>query len=274
MSAYLGTLGRLIPIYSNPSMDVTPTESYTFVRTLEGRVKGQARAVAGRRTWELSGRHAKASDVGTLEGFASGEWGMGPFVWVAPDAPAVNLLAPEVAMCGPLAVFSSTVSRTGPMALGDGIWSGSSLTTSDPNGTLWVAASKAPVPVLPGQPVTASAYVLGAGAKVRLHWVAADGSAMNGTVTSAGTGTAGTPQRLHATGTPPVGAVSCTMSTTKALQITRPAITWTDRVFPWGSGRGCLKAVVSATGRTALGASSTNPNGNYSDISFTITEVG
>lgn len=273
MSAYLGTLGRLVPIYSNPTMDVSSEGSYSFTTTLEGRVKAQLRPTS-RRSWGLSARAASPTDVGTLSGFASGEWGTGPFVWVAPGAASVNLLTPEVARCGPQAVFSSTVSRTGPMSLGADGWAGSSLTTSDPNGTLWIGASKAPTPVLPGQPVTASAYVIGAGAKLRLHWVAADGSAMSGTVISSGSGVAGAPRRLHATGMPPVGAVSCTASTTGAPQATRPAITWTDAMFPWGDGQGCLKAVVSAAGSTVEAASSRDPSRNYSDMKFTITEVG
>lgn len=273
MSAYLGMLGRLVPIYSNPTMDVSGDEAYAFTKTLEGRVKAQVRPVS-RRSWELSARAASPTDVGTLNGFASGEWGMGPFVWVAPGAASVNLLTPEVARCGPQAVFSPTVSRAGPMSLGVDGWAGSSLTTSDPTATLWVGATKAPVPVIPGQPVTASAYMLGAGAKVRLHWYMGDGSLASQVVTSSGSGMAGTPQRLHVTAIPPAGAVSCTMSTTRALQIARPAITWTDKLFPWGDGQGCLNAVVSSIGSTVQAASLRDPGSNYSDMKFTITEVG
>ena len=273
MSVYLGSLGRLVELKCPASQSVSIDDGYSFQTTLEGRVKAQARTVRPR-SWSVDIGAATPADLADLLAFAGGEWGNGPFVWVSTDAPVTNLLTPEVSLCGPQAVFSSTVSRTGPMALGDGRFSGASLMTSDPNGTLWVAASKAPVPVLPGQPVTASAYVLGAGGKVRLHWVAADGSAMNGTVTSAGTGTAGTPQRLHATGVPPVGAVSCTMSTTKALQITRPAITWTDKLFDWQPGEGCQKAVLHGLSRNLILALRDPSYGRYSSASFTITEVG
>ena len=273
MSIYLGNLGRLVELKGPSSQSVAADDGYTFETTLEGRVKAQARAARPRK-WSVDIGAATPADLANLLAFAAGEWGNGPFVWVSVDAPVTNLLTPEVSRCGPQAVFSSNVSRSGPMALGNGQWSGASLTTSDPSGTLWVGASKAPVPVLPGQPVTASAYAIGAGAKARLHWVAADGSAMNGTVTSAGTGTAGTPQRLHATGTPPAGAVSCTMSTTRALQITRPAITWTKEPFDWHPGEGCQKAVIHGISRSVILALREPGYGRYSGASFTITEVG
>lgn len=273
MSIYLGNLGRLVELKGPSSQSVAADDGYTFKTTLEGRVKARARS-ARPRQWSVDIGAATPADIANLLAFAGGEWGNGPFVWVSVDAPVTNLLTPEVARCGPQAVFSSSVSRSGPMALGDGQWSGASLTTSDPGGTLWVGASKAPVPVIPGQPVTASAYVIGAGAKVRLHWVAADGSAMSGTVVSSPSGTAGAPKRLHATGVPPAGAVSCTLSTTGAPQITRPAITWTSTLFDWHPGEGCQKAVIHGLSRNVILALREPAYGRYSNASFTITEVG
>lgn len=273
MSVYIGTLGRLVELPYVTASSITPAERYTFTETLEGRVKAQVRTV-GRRVWSLSASRYLAQAQGALMSFINGEWGNGPFVWVSSDAPVTNMLTPEVARCGPQAVFSSTVSRSGPMALDDGQWSGSSLTTSDPTGTLWVGASKAPTPVIPGVPVTASAYVVGGGAKVRLHWYRADGTLLPGTATSIGSGVAGSPRRLHVTATPPVGTVSCTMSTTRAPQIARPAVTWTDTLFDWADGRGCLSAVIHGVSKDVQSAHR-DPNGfRAADMSFTITEVG
>lgn len=255
------------------SQEVAVEDGFTFQTTLEGRVKAQARVRSPRR-WSVGIGAATPADIAALLAFASGEWGHGPFVWVSSDAPVTNLLTPEVSACGPQAVFSSTVSRSGPMRLADGSWSGASLTTSDPAGTLWVGASKAPVPVFPGQPVTASAYVIGDGGKVRLHWYGADGAFLSGTVTSAGSGAAGGVRRLHATGIPPAGAVSCTLSTTRAIQITRPAVTWTDQLFDWHPGEGCQKAVLHGVSRRTLLALRDPAYGRYSSASFTVTEVG
>lgn len=273
MSVYLGELGRLVELKCPSSQSVSVEDGTTFETTLEGRVKAQARS-ARRRSWSVDIGAATPAEMASMLAFAGGEWGKGPFVWVSTDAPVTNLLPLEASLCGSQAIYSNTVSRGGPMQLGDGTWAGSSLTTSDPTGTLWVGASKAPVPVLPGQPVTASAWVIGAGGKVRLHWVAADGSAMAGTVTSSGTGAAGVPQRLSATGIPPAGAVSCTMSTTKATQITRPAITWTGAPFDWQPGEGCPKAVIHGLSRQIILALRDPSYGRYSNASFTITEVG
>lgn len=269
MPAYLGTLGRLVPIRCT-AQPVSASDRYTFERTLEGKVKAQRKAMV-RRSWAVSAGLATADQIAALWGFADGEWGNGPFVWVTPEAQVTNLLTPEVARCGPQAVFSSAVSRSGPMALEGGGWSGASLTTSDLAGTLWVGASKAPVPVLPGKPVTASADLIGAGGKVRLHWVAADGSALIGTVTSTGTGVAGAPRRLHATGVPPAGAVSCAVSTTGAPQITRPAITWTAEPVPFSPGNGCEKAVIDGPERDPRLLTAAHYRAN---ASFTVTEVG
>lgn len=272
MSIYLGTLGRLLELKGPSSQEVVVEDGFSFQTTLEGRVKAQALPRQSRR-WSVGIGAATPAELAALLSFTNGEWGRGPFVWVSSDAPVTNLLTPEVSRCGPQAVFSSTVSRTGPMPLPEGGWSGASLTTSDPTGTLWVAASKAPVPVLPGQPVTASAYVFGAAGKVRLHWYGADGAFLPGTVTSSGSGDAGEVRRLHATGIPPAGAVSCTLSTTRAVQITRPAVTWTDRMFDWHPGEGCQKAVVHGLSRRTLLALRNPAYGRYSSASFTVTEV-
>lgn len=272
MSVYLGKLGRMVELKCPSSQRVQLDDGFTFQTTLEGAVKAQARRVR-RRVWSVDIGAATPAELADLLAFATGEWGNGPFAWVSADAPVTNLLPPEVSICGPQAVFSSTVSRTGPMALGDGRYSGASLTTSDPNGTLWVGASKAPIPVIPGQPVTASATVIGAGGKVRLHWVAADGSAMTGTATSSDTGTA-LPRRLSATGIPPAGAVSCTMSSTKATQLTRPAITWSEQMLDWQPGEGCQAAVLHGLTKDVILALRNPRYGRYASASFTVTEVG
>ena len=273
MSIYLGNLGRLVELKGPSSQSVAADDGYTFKTTLEGRVKARART-ARPRQWSVDIGAATPADIANLLAFAGGEWGNGPFVWVSVDAPVTNLLTPEVARCGPQAVFSSSVSRSGPMALGGGQWSGASLTASDPTGTLWVGASKAPVPVIPGLPVTASAYVIGDGAKVRLHWYRADGTLLPAFLTSAGSGVAGSPRRLHVTATPPEGAVSCTISTTRATQITRPAATWTDTLFDWHPGEGCPQAVIHGLSRSVILALREPSYGRYSSASFTITEVG
>lgn len=270
MSAYLGMLGRLVPIYSNPTMDVGAADSYTFETTLEGRVKAQVLPTSPR-SWSLSGVFAQSTDVGVLEGFAAGEWGRGPFIWVAPDAPAVNLLTPDESLCGRQVEARTAAYQGGPMVLTGGLVAGQSLMVTNPGFRTVFGAL--PVPVIPGQPVTASMWVRGANAGLRLSFQGPDGATIL-PVESARSASAAEPVRLQVTGTPPEGAVSCILSTVNALQIARPAITWTSKLFPWGAGRGCQKAVISTSARTARAASLSDPQRNYSDISYTITEVG
>lgn len=273
MSVYLGSLGRLVELQCPSSQAVGVDDGYSFGVTLEGKVKAQARTVRPR-SWSVDVGAATPAGLADLLAFAGGEWGVGPFVWVSTDAPVTNLLPPEVSLCGPQAVFSSNVSRSGPMALDDGTWAGSSLTTTDPNAALWIGASKAPVPILPGQPVTASVYAVGEGATVRLHWYQADGSLMARVDASSAIGTGDTPKRLHVTATPPEGAVACTLSTTRAPQITRPAVTWTDTVFDWQPGEGCQKAVIHGLTKSLILALRDPAYGRYAGASFTVTEVG
>ena len=255
------------------SQEVSADDGFTFQTTLEGRVKAQARERSPRR-WSVGIGTATPGEIASLLAFASGEWGPGPFVWVSADAPVTNLLTPEVARCGPQALYSAAASLAGPMALGGGQWAGASMTTTDPVGTTWIAGPKAPIPVIPGQPVTVSAYVLGANARVRLHWYRADGTVEPAFVTSQGAGAGGEVRRLHVTATPPAGVVSCTISTTRAAQLTRPAATWTDQLFDWHPGEGCQMAVLHGLSRRTLLALRDPAYGRYSSASFTVTEVG
>lgn len=269
MSAYLGKLGQLIPIYSNPSMGVSGIPARSFQTTLEGRVKAQVKPV-GRRVWELSAAYASPGELAALMGFVNGEWGNGPFVWVPPTAPAINLLAPGVASCGADAVMVPAVTVVGPLLCGDD-WAGRSLANSAPASPM--PFGPATIPIIPGKPVTGSAWVVGVGAKVRLDWKNAAGGTIS-SVASTGSGIAGTATRLSVTGTPPVGAVSCSLYGTATTQAARPAVTWTDHANEWGSGEGCAKAIVEAVDRTALTGSDLLSGRRDSNLSFTIREVG
>lgn len=270
MSAFLGTLGRLIPIYSNPSMKVSGIPARSFQTTLEGRVKAQVRPV-GRRVWSLSAAYASPGELAALLDFANGVWGNGPFAWVPPTAPAINMLTPEVASCGPDAVRAAAVTAVGPLLLPDGSWAGRSLANSVP--ASWLMFGPSTVPVVPGTQVTASAYLVGAGSKAGVQFFNAAGSPIT-QFTSTASGVAGTATRLSVTATVPELAVACVVYGSSATQGASPALTWTPQVNEWGPGEGCSKAIVEAVDRTAL-TGSTLPSGRRdSNLSFTIREVG
>lgn len=270
MSAYLGSLGRLVELKCPATQAVGSDEAFTFSRTLEGKVKAQTRPVS-RRVWSLQVSTATPQEVGTLAGFTSGEWGRGPFIWVSPDAPVVNMLTPEQASCDPAIITAGSVSKTGPLALPEGGYAGRSLFNSDPAVNLVFGLQV--TPVLPGQPVTASAFLVGAGSKVGISFQAADGSQISSTLSTA-SGVAGIATRLAVTVTAPANAVSARVYGSNSTQGARPAITWTDRVFEWGDGQGCPRAVVSSLSRDLVLALRDPLFGRYSDASFTITELG
>lgn len=270
-AAYLGSLGALVQVYSNPSMSYSPgVPERSFQTTLEGRIKAQIKPV-GRRSWQLAGKQATGPELAVLLGFAMGEWGQGPFVWVPPAASRMNLLAPEVASCGREAVVNAAVSVSGPLALPDGTTAGRTLTNSAPASSLDFGPKT--VPVIAGLKVTGSAYLVGAGAKCVMTFYTSTGSTVS-SATSLLAGVAGIPTRLFVTATVPATAVSCRVSGMNASLATRPALTWTDRLNEWAPGQGCSSVIVETVSVTALKSSTWTESRRDSDLSFTIREVG
>ena len=270
VSSYLGQLGRLVKVKCPSNQSTERSERYTFSRTLEGRVKAQLSPLS-RRSWTVDVSTATPSDMGALMAFVLGEWGDGPFVWVAEGAAVTNMLTPEVGACGPAAVVSSTVSMAGPLQLPDGSWAGRSLSNPAPSPTLRFGPDT--TPVIPGGKVTASAFVVGAGSKVGVQFRNASGAVLS-QFTSAQTGVAGGTTRLAVTATAPATAASCTVYATGTTLAARPALTWTEQVMEWGEGQGCTKAVITAPSQRLVLALADPLYGRYSDVSFTIQEVG
>lgn len=265
---YLGSPGRMVGLKCPVSQRVGADEGYRFVTTLEGKRKAQVMP-GQRRVWDISsGRLTTPSQVATLMEFASGAWGPGPFWFVPADAPLVNLL-PEEETLSPKASAGSE--PAGPMRLDDGSWAATSKRTVAGSTITWRhMVPLSDPPVLPGVPVTASAWVEGTDVSVRIQWQDNLGSLVGSSVTSqAVSSSVGT--RIHVTGMPPEGAVQARMSVINADRATRPAVTWTDQLMEWGEGQGCPKAVVHAVSRDLVRAV---PGSMYSGLSFTISEVG
>lgn len=261
---YLGTLGRMVGVKCPSSQSVEPASRYGFDQTLEGRVKAQARPV-GRRTWSLQlGEATTPQDHSTLSAFANGAWGPGPFVFVSADASVTNLLTPAQSVCDRSLVYGATLPG-GPMLCGDQ-WAAQSW-MDDPLNTIWFNRDSAPI--WEGQTVTGSAWVLGAGARVQLQFYGPEGPM--GVYQSDVWGNAVSPVRSVLTMEAPAGATSVRLRAGGALRAAMPAITFTDTVQPWSDGQGCLKAVVSAFSRDQVLAV---PGSTFSNVSFTVTEVG
>lgn len=267
MTVYLGTLGRMVELWSTPSAQVQAEDRYSFTTTLEGSRKAQVRR-NGRRTWSLNAQFADPRESAALQQFADGAWGPGPFVFVSADAPATNLLTPAAASCDPALIESTAfISNGGPAEIEPGVWVGRSyLNTSATLNTTFPAV----VPVLQGVPVTGSAYVRGAGMQVYVSFRDAAGAFIQ-SYSSSESGSASSWSRLSVTRTPPANAVSASVYTRGAGRSAAPAVTWTDSVQVWSDGQGCEKAVVSSSSRDLA---VTGMNGTYSNLSFTVSEVG
>jgi len=269
---YLGTLGRMVGIKCPSSQSVETAERYGFDQTLEGRVKAQAKPV-GRRTWNLQLSQATTpQDHSALSAFANGAWGAGPFYFVPVDAPHTNLLSPAGASCMPGTAYpvssGGSVLEGGPVDLGADGWAARSWANA---GTVdFFLGYGEFIPVLPGQLITGSAWVQGAGASVRLRWYDSTGAYMSSSSIGS-TGSAAGFTRVSVTESAPVGSAACLLVAVGASRVTRPAVTWTAQVQPWADGQGCSKAVVSGFSRDQVLAVVGN---TYSNVSFTVTEVG
>ena len=270
MSAYLGTPGRMVALKCPAGQVLSRDSTFTFERTLEGRVKAQAKALS-RRQWSVQVSTATPAEVGALAGVAGGEWGRGPFVWVSADAPVTNMLTPEQSLCDPSTLYTAGVIAGGPLNLGADGWAGRSFLNPTPATAFYFGQQGAPV--IPGQSVTASAYVVGAGAQVRIRWADANDSFISFSTGSA-VGVAGSARRASVTAIVPAGAALAEVQALNATQGARPALTWTDEMFDWSDGQGCPKAVISGLDRKLILALRTPGYGRYADASFTITEVG
>jgi len=112
--------------------------------------------------------------------------------------------------------------------------------------------------------------VRGTGSRVRIYWYDDTFGTPISSTTGVNVGGDGW-VRLHVTGTPPANAVGCRMIALNSERATRPAVTWTDTLQPWGEGQGCPRAVVHGYSRDLT---LTGLQGTYSGLSYTVTEVG
>lgn len=268
-------MGRLVELPYVESLSVAPEGQYSVDTTAEGRVRAQVRPALGRRVWTLSVKHYRPHEQASLMAFVNGEWGPGPFVFIPTDAPVTNMLSPGAASCDPAEVILGTgaiLTGTPPMKLPDGSWAGRSYAKNTVNSVFFGG----PVPVLPGVKVTASAFVTGAGGAVRIYWYGPGGTTDQlGSVESNIKSTTTTTVRSYVTATPPAGAVSCRVATNfTATQACRPAATWTDTLFTPSDGQGCSKAVLTEVSRDVVKALNNPRTGRWSDLSFTVQEVG
>lgn len=264
---YLGSLGRMIGIKCPAQQQVQSEERYTFQPTLEGLRKAQVRP-RGPRSWSLQTSDATTPQQAlALMQFAQGAWGPGPFVFISADAPVTNMLTPAAASCAPeMADGYSYLSAGGPVQLG-GVWAARSLLNSNP-GSLLIVNEK--VPVLPGVPVTVSAWVRGEGGAVRVSFYD-QSDVVVGFALSTVKSTAGATKRSWVSAVTPANASHARIVGVGVTMLAMPSLTWTNELLPEAEGQGCAQAVVHSTSRDLVLASE---QAVYSNVSFTVTEVG
>lgn len=269
---YLGTLGRMIGIKCPSSQQLTSEGEPSFEYSLEGRRLAQVAPSIGRRAWQCQLSDASTPDqVGAIMAFINREWGNGPFNFVSADAPVTNMLSPAASTTDSSWIQSSVLMGGGPMLLPDGTWAGRSIVNSDPAQLLIFSPEH--VPVIPGQAVTGSAFLRGAGAVARMYFYDAEGLQISNHASTV-TATAATTVRSWVTATAPASAATCRVFGHSASQGARPAITWSDSMLDWADGQGCAKAVVHGPSRNLVMASRDPRGGRYSNLSFTVSEVG
>lgn len=264
---YLGTPGRMIGLKCPASQRVSIPAQPNFKTTLGGRVQAQLPPRSDRRVWDLQTSDATTPDqVAAIMAFASGAWGRGPFWFVSADAPFANLLPPTAS----ISVFGSHADG-GPLLLEGGTWAPfSTRPSAGGSGTLSFVASTQDPPVIPGKSVTASAWVLGTGASVMLQFFTAAGTLLSSVSSSAVTTTTEA-RREGVTAIAPHNAATARVTARNALAAAQAAITWTDSLEKFGDGQGCAKSIVHGASRDLV---LTGPGRTYSNLGFTVTEVG
>ena len=123
-------------------------------------------------------------------------------------------------------------------------------------------------PVIPGLPVTGSAWVSGAGAFLLLQFFDSAGALLSGHSSQPARGDE--LERVSVSAVAPPLATTARISARQVSLFARPAITWTSEATPWGVGRGCPKAVIEADSHDLIRTGELT----YETTTYTIREVG
>lgn len=92
MPAFLGVSGRLVAVRAS-DVPVVRSARGSVVETLSGRRVAQFGRGRDHRVWTISRAALTAVEWNTLELFASGVYGRGPFIWLDPWAAVTNALS-------------------------------------------------------------------------------------------------------------------------------------------------------------------------------------
>lgn len=241
-----------------------------LTKSLGGGVRARTPRARAHRAWKVDIPDVFPQDVANLRTLLTAT--MGPYVFVDPWAQKTNLLTPEES------VLSSVAAPAEGLAYGGGGWRLVGLpdqwvpvTRSNPSAGV-VRVGHAPVPpAWASRTVTASCWLAGTDAQVRMDWL--DGSGNRITPSAFGSQVSGMDglRRSVASGMPPWGCESVQITALNAEVLAQAAVTWTDAPTPWDVGNGVQRVIISGLSRSISRASDAY---RMHDLSFTVTEVG
>lgn len=265
MSGWFGPLDGLVPVYSTPSMSITPEVERSYQTTLGGR-RFVRSAPRGHREWAMEAAGAQGTELLAVESFAAGYMGAGPWWWLSPWAVGVNALTPE----GSLLMHASqlgSVTSAGPVKASDGATFPMSIVVASSALGIARSSSSTFIAIPPGVRVSASVYG-SPGQNLVAQFLNASGAAV-GNAQRAASHSSGL-ARLTAVGTAPATATRLRLDVSGSGVMAGASVSFTDKAVPWSLGDGCEAAVVDSESRT-IDVVGRNP---HQGQSFTVREVG
>lgn len=266
------------------TLEVQADDGLVF-RTMMG-PRGARKAFRAQRTarqWAVTIPHLAPDDLALLWAIAHGHL-RGPWAWVSTWSRVTNMLTPDqVGICG--AGVPAGVVPTGATALIDdrgvslqAATSGANVSTAN-----FSVAREMPVPVVQGQPTTATAFVRtipGASLRFISIWFrrangsyipAADGGQPTATVPVS---TNGPLVRVAVSASnPPIGAVSAEIRMAGIAQYAYPAFTWTLGPLEFGYGSGTPEVLIHGLAESLQRAHIAPGGTRRAAASFTVSEV-
>lgn len=264
MAGWIGTLGDLAEFKCPSKLSRSGERAMSRFTGLDGTDTMFVGTGRTARSWDVDLSAATPDDVRALELIEHGARGVGPFLFVDPLMAATNVLTPRQSLMEPDTLPPRvTPSRTVVPGLGS---MPAAITEVDV-----VARFGNGSPVVPGTPVTVSAWVVSTAAiKVSAQCMRVDGSWTNNeSRTQAGFESGGW---VSVTVTPAADAakVDLRIQSSAPVVVACPSIKWSTHDAPWAVGQGVAAVVVEPISVDALRATSAQ---QLVDASVRIQEV-
>lgn len=274
---WLGHPGSLHPIRLHVGEHKRATQPRTtLTETLSGRVLAQ---LSPRRTaprqWSIGGPNELVRDIAVLDEVLNGL--RPPYVWVDPWAQVTNLLTPRSSLWQDAVDAQATVSLAGRYPLAGGGYAATSVVQSNTAQSIISGAA----PVVPGLPVTVSAWVAGStSCRINLQWLDSNGasiSVLGGSNVPAGLSVLSRSSLSVPADQVPATAVAVRLFTYNGVSVAaRAQVTWTSGPVDWSIGGGASTVIVEGPSVDPTWAvpDPSFAHGRRADVSFTVTEIG